>query len=81
MQKKPDLHIYRTGMYSQKIDSSRLEAYKMVIALFQVNDQDKKDCLFKKKFLLTDISMNIAFRLFFLILSNIEVNFNNREIK
>lgn len=49
----------------------------MVIASFQINDKDRKSCFFEETLLLADININIAFRMLFLILSNVEVSFND----
>lgn len=48
-----------------------------MIASFLVDDINKKSSFFKKVFLLADISIDVALKMFFLILSNIKVNFNN----
>lgn len=58
-----------------------METYKIVIILFQMDDKDTKFCFFQETFLLTDISMDIAFRIFFFMWSNIKVKFNNRGLK
>lgn len=68
-------------MSVQKIDNSRLEIYKMVIVLFEINDKDKKTRFFEKTFLLADISIDVAFKVLFLSLTNVEVNFNNRQLR
>lgn len=64
-------------MNAQKIDDSKLETFGMVIALFQVDNKDEKSCFFEEIFLLAEISIDVAFRMFFLTLSNVQVNFNN----
>lgn len=53
----------------------------MLIVFFLIDDKDGESYFLKKIFLLTDISMNIAFKMFFLILSNVKVNFTNQELK
>lgn len=75
--RKLSIRICKTNINAKKIDNSRLETYEMIIASFQVNNKDKKFSFFEKAFLLTNINMDIAFRQPFLILSNIEVKFNN----
>lgn len=52
----------------------------MVMTLFQVWNKNRKFCFFEKTFLLTNICINIAFEIFFFILSNIEVIFNNGKL-
>lgn len=78
--KKLGLCIYKTNVYTQKIDGSRLKTYKIVITLFYIDNKDGKSCFLKKTFLFTDIRMDVAFEMFFLILSNVKVDFNNREL-
>lgn len=64
-------------MGTQKIDSSKLETVKIVITSFRVDNKDGKFPFFEETSLLADISINIALGIFFLTLSNVEVNFNN----
>lgn len=66
---------------TQKIDRHQLEILDMVIASFIVDDKDGKSCFFEKTFLLVDISMNIIFGMPFLNLSNVKIDFNDREFK
>lgn len=73
--------ICKTNVGVQKIDSSRLKTFEMVIASFQVNDKDGKSRIFKETFPLAHISMDVAHGMPFLTLSNIQVNFNNRELR
>lgn len=53
----------------------------MIITLFQVNDKDKKSRFFEEIFLLANISIDIVFKMFFLILNNDEVKFNNPKLR
>lgn len=46
-----------------------------------VEDKDKKSRFLEETFLLADISMDVAFGIFFLIFSNIEINFTEQELK
>lgn len=57
-----------------------LETYKMVIALFLVDINDRNSHLFEITLLLADMNMNVAFGMFFPTLSNVEVNVNNQEL-
>lgn len=79
--KELDFRICKTNVIAQKIDSNKLKSYKTVIDFFQVDDKDEKFRFSEKTFLLADIIIKIALKISFLILSNIEVNFNNREFK
>lgn len=71
------LRICKTDEGAQKIYSSRLKTFEMVIASFQVDYKDRKSHFFKETFLLVDISISVAFGMIFLTLSNVRVNFKN----
>lgn len=79
--KKPVFRISKIHVGTQKIDGSKLESYRIMIALVQLDDKDRKSRFFEKTFLLADISLNIAFGMLFLILSNVKINFENRKLK
>lgn len=79
--KKLVLRISKTNVAAQKTHSSRQENYVMIIASFQVDDKGGKSCLFEKTLFMADISMDIAFKMFFLTLSNVEINFNSQELR
>lgn len=79
--KKLGLCICKTDVNAQKMNGSRLMTFGMVSVLFQIDDKDEKSRLFEKTFLRIDISINIAFGMLFLILSNVEINFKKRELK
>lgn len=74
---QPDLRICWTNIGAQKIDDSKLETYGIVITSFFVNGKDRRSRFFRETFLLADISMDVAFGMSFLILSNVKANFNN----
>lgn len=58
-----------------------MKTFEIVIALFLLNNKDRKTHFFKKTFLLPDININIAFGMVFFILSNIQINLNNQGLK
>lgn len=61
----------------KKIDNSPFKTFGMVIASFIINNKDGKSCFLEEIFLSANISINIAFEIFFLILSNVQTNFIN----
>lgn len=79
--KKLDLCICKINVNTQKINSSRLQIYGIVLGLFWVDKKDGKPHFFEETFLLADISIDIAFKISFFTLNNIVVNFNNQELK
>lgn len=48
----------------------------MVITFFLVDNKNKKSRFFNEVFLLAYISIDVIFRMFFLILNNIKIDFN-----
>lgn len=50
LQKKIGFHICKINIDAQKINSSKLETYRTVFALFQVDDQNQKFCIIEKPF-------------------------------
>lgn len=68
-------------MDTQKIDFSNLDTYKRDIALFQVDDKDEKSRFFEEIFLLANISIDVTFRILFLIFRNIKKNFNDKKLR
>lgn len=75
------LCICNINVSVNKIDNSKLETYGMIIALFQVYDEDKKFCFFKEILRIANISIDVAFAMLFLNLSNVEINFNNQKLR
>lgn len=53
----------------------------MVITSFLLDDKDKKFRFFEEIFLLANISIDIVFGIFFLILNNVQIDFNNQELR
>lgn len=53
----------------------------MVIASSSIDEKDRNSRFFKEIFLLADISMYVAFGMSFLTLSNVQIDFNDRELR
>lgn len=47
--------------------------FKIALAGFQVENRLEKTCLFQETFSLTDISIEVVLRMFFLIFNNINI--------
>lgn len=79
--KKPSFHIWKIDVRADKIDSSMLKTFGIVIASFLVNDKKKKSQFFEMTGLLADISIDVVLEILFLTLSNTKVNFTDQEFK
>ena len=77
---KLSLWVYRTNIEVQKIDSSILKTFEMVLASFQVEDKLGRTRFFQETFLLANISTEIVLGKSFLTLSNIDVQFVEKEL-
>lgn len=75
--KKLSLCIQKTNIDTQNIDGNKLETFAMIITVFLFDNKDRKSRFFEKTILLAEISINIAFEILFLTLSNIQINFND----
>ena len=67
--------VQKTYVGAQKIDSSSLWTFRMVIASFQVEDKLGRARFFQKLFLLAEISIGVVLRMLFLTLSNADIQF------
>ena len=74
------LKVQKNNVSAQKIDNSSLKANDMVIATFHVIDELGYSCFFGKIFWLAEISMEVVFGIFFLILNNTNIQFAKKEL-
>ena len=74
------LVMQTTNVGAQKIDSTTLETYRMVVAVFLVIDQADRVRFFEETFLAADISLDMILRIFFLTLSDIDVSFPKKKL-
>ena len=77
---KLDLRVHHTNIEAQKIDSSILKTFKMVLASFQVEDKLRRAWFFQETFLLANISAKVVLDMLFLTLSNTDVQFIEMEL-
>ena len=78
---KLGLVVQTTNVGAQKIDSTILETYGMVVAAFSVTDQADRVRFFEETFLVANVSPDVALRMPFLILSGVDVDFPKRELR
>ena len=74
------LKVQKTDVGTQKIDKSLLATYGMIIAAFQVVNKLGCSWFFQKTFLPANISMGMVFSMLFLIFSNTDVQFAEKEL-
>ncbi len=74
------LKIRKTNVRAQKIDSTTLETYRMVVSIFSLSNKDRRERFFEESFLLADVSPDIVFRMPFLTINNADVNFQARDL-
>lgn len=78
--KKLSIYIWQTKISTQKINISNIKIFRIVIASFLIEYKRRKSQFFEKIFLLANISINIVLKIFFLTLSNMEINFMNWKL-
>ena len=77
---KLGLKVRPTDVEAQKIDSSTLKMFGMVLASFQVENKLERPRFFQKTFLLADLSMEVVLRMPFLTLSNANIQFAQKKL-
>lgn len=73
--------IEKIDVGAQKIDSSPLVTYGMVLAGFSVSNKLEKVWFFEKTFLLANTNMEVVLKMFFLIFSNANIQFGEKKLK
>ena len=74
------LLIRQIDIRVQKIDSTILDNYEMVVAVFLVTNKANRVKFFEETFLVANISPKIVFRMLFLTLSGPDVNFLDQKL-
>ena len=67
---KLGLKVYPIDIKAQKINSSILKTFLIVLAYFKVEDKFGKAQFFQKSFSLANLSIKMVLEMFFLICSN-----------
>ena len=69
-----------TNIGTSKIDHSTFKIYGITVIAFIVIDQNIKVGFIEKAFLVPNVNLDIVLELFFLILSNADVNYSKKEL-
>ncbi len=73
--------IRKINFGTKKIDDTILETYRIVISTFFILDNDNRERFFEESFLLADVKPDVVFRMFFLTMSNIDINFEAWDLQ
>ena len=65
----------------QKIDNTTLKTYRIIVFTFFILDKDGKKRFFENSFLLTEVKSDIVLGISFLIISNIDIDFQARDLQ
>ena len=79
--KELGLPIRPTDVGAQKIDSTTLETYGMIVAAFLVEKKANRVKFFEETFPVANVSPEVVFRMLFLTLSGADVDFLGRELR
>ena len=72
--------VQTINVNAQKIYGTTFEIYEMVVAAFSVIDQVDRVRFFEKTFLVANVSLDVVFGMFFLTLSDADINFSKRKL-
>ena len=78
--KRLGLVIQITNISAQKINSTTLETYGIVVAVIFETNQVNIVRFFKETFLIANVSPDVAFGMLFLILSCVDVDFRKKKL-
>ena len=73
--------IQATNISAQKIDSTTLETYEIVVTAFLVTNQADRVEFFEETFLVANVSPDMVFGIPFLTLSGADVNFSKKKLQ
>ena len=79
--KEQGFSIRSIEMKTQKIDGTILDTYGMVVAAFLMMDKANRVKFFKEIFMVANVSLEVAFKMPFFILSGANVDFLSRELQ
>ena len=76
---KLGVSIHPISICAQKIDSTALKTYDMAITGFSIQDKSGSTRFFEETFLLVDTTMEVVLGMSFLVLSNIDIQFDTKN--
>ena len=53
----------------------------MVVSIFSILDKDGKKMFFEESFLLVNVNLDIMLKMFFLTISNADINFQAQDLQ
>ena len=57
-----------------------METYEIIVSTFFILDKNNKKRFFKKSFLSANIKLNIVLKIFFLIINNVNIDFQAQDL-
>lgn len=75
------LWVRTTNIEAQKISSTIIITYKIIVIVFLISNQTNYIKLFTKTFMVANINPKLVFGILFLTLSNVNVNFLEQKLK
>ena len=63
-----------------KIDGTILDTYRIVVTVFSLTDKANQVRFFEKTFLVANVSPEVVFGMFFLTLSDVDIDFFDQEL-
>lgn len=75
------LLIKPIGVRTQEIDGITLDTYRIVVATFLLTNKANQEKFFKEKFLVANVSLKVVFKIFFLTLNSINIDFLHWKLR
>ena len=76
-----ELSIRLTDVATQKIGGTMLDTFRMVVTAFSVTDKANQVKFFEETFLVANVCLKVVFKMIFLTLSGLNVDFLGWELR
>lgn len=73
-------NIRKTSIKAEKIDSSLIDTFRIVIAKFEIKNKISRLRCFQEIFLVADIKVEVILEIFFLKLNNANMSFSDKTL-
>lgn len=75
------LLIKPIGVRTQEIDGITLDTYRIVVATFLLTNKANQEKFFEEKFLVANVSLKVVFKMLFLTLNSINIDFLHWKLR
>lgn len=75
------LKIWKTYVGAQKMNTTTIDTDEMIFSIFSMSNKNAKKRFFEERFLLADVKPDMIFSISFLIISNVNIDFQAQNLQ